>query len=246
MVLSIAVVCEAPADQRTGCDLADRVVCEKVGWIDEDMLDDERQWRGLEHQDTCLFWTTAKRLAKTSMIPIEGFGGEPAAPDAHAARKALWLLHASPHPPDAILFLRDDDGDPRRREGLQQAREHSKFDTPIVIGVAHPKRECWVLAGFDPQDDEESNRLATLKSELGFDPRQKAERLTAALDTAKKSAKRVLSALVGGDRQREADCWKATDLTILTTRGQQTGLADYLDEVRTRIVPLLASRHRPS
>ena len=38
MILSIAVVCEGPADRRTGCDIADRVVCEEVRWIEEEIL----------------------------------------------------------------------------------------------------------------------------------------------------------------------------------------------------------------
>ena len=164
----------------------------------------------------------------------------------HTARKALLLLELSQEPPDAVILLRDEDGDPSRREGLQQARRRSKLKARIAIGVAAPMRECWILAGFDPQDDGENARLTELRSALGFDPRERAEKLAAAPVTAKRSAKRVLNALTGGDRQREADCWKITDLGTLTTRGRQTGLAEYFDEVRTRIVPLLASRCRPS
>ncbi len=242
VAVSIAVVCESSADLRTGCDLADRVVCEAIAWLEAHMLGCQREWRGLEPTDEYLRWAAVRGLARTSLIPIQGFGGKPAKPDAHAARKALWLLHASDRSPDAVLFLRDDDGDINRREGLDQARRYSKFDTPIVIGVAHPKRECWVLAGFDPQNDQERDRLAHLRSELGFDTREKAERLTAKQVSAKRSAKRVLNALTRGDPDREAECWQKTDLQLLATRGQNTGLAQYLDEVRIRMVPLFTWR----
>ena len=107
-----------------------------------------------------------------------------------------------------------------------------------MIGVAHTKRECWVLAGFEPRDDEESNRLAELGNELGFDPRKKAEKLTAREPSAKRSAKRVLNALTGGDQDREAQCWKKTDLSILERQGKNTGLADYLNDLKQRLVPL--------
>ena len=38
MTLSFAVVCEAPADQQTGCGLADRVFLAEVAWLEEEML----------------------------------------------------------------------------------------------------------------------------------------------------------------------------------------------------------------
>ena len=246
MAVSIAVVCEASADRRTGCDLADRVVCVEVAWLETDMLGHQRKWRGLEPTDEYLRWGTVKGLARTSLIPIQGFGGEPAEPDAHAARKALWLLHASDFPPDAVVFLRDDDGDPNRWKGLDQARRFSSFSTPIVVGVPHSNRECWVLAGFDPQNGQERDRLAHLRSELGFDTREKAERLTATRESAKRSAKRVLNALTGGDPVREAACWQKTDLHLLANRGQNTGLGEYLDEVRIHMVPLFTRRAPPS
>lgn len=245
MVLSIAVVCEGPTDRRTGCELADRVVCEAVDWLEEDTLEYQRAWRGLkpsDPSDECLLWKRVKRLARPGLIPMQGFGGEPAKPDAHAARKFLWLLHASDHPPDAVVFLRDDDGDENHRKGLEQARRHSKFDTPIVIGVAHTKRECWVLAGFDPQTGQEEKRLDELKKELGFDPCRQAERLNGKKETPERNAKRVLKALTGGDPNREAECWQTTDLETLQTRGKGCGLADYLEEVRDRLTPLFGGR----
>jgi len=179
-----------------------------------------------------------KRLAKPNLIPLDGFGGEKVAPDAHAAQKALWLLRASADLPDAVVMLRDDDGDVRRKEGLEQARRHAKLDVPIMLGVAHLKREAWVLAGFEPQNDDEGARLKRHRKELGFDPREKADQLTAGPDDAKRSARRVLKALTDGNLNRERDCWRETDLDVLERRGQGTGLAAYLEEVRTHLTPL--------
>ncbi len=61
MSLSLAIACETPADQRTGCDLADRVVCEAIGWIEPEHLDHLRGWRGLSTSEPCLFWRDVKR-----------------------------------------------------------------------------------------------------------------------------------------------------------------------------------------
>jgi hypothetical protein len=153
---------------------------------------------------------------------------------------ALWLLHAAEHRPDAVVLLRDDDGQTERRKGLEQARDTSKMGVPIVIGLAHLKRECWVLAGFEPQNEEERRRLEHLSAQLGFDPRSAADRLTARRPpSALRNPKHVLDNLTGGDRDREADCWGKTGLNLLRDRGQGTGLADYLDEVLKCLAPLI-------
>jgi hypothetical protein len=114
---------------------------------------------------------------------------------------------------------------------------------PIVIGLAHPKRECWVLAGFEPQDDQESRCLSSVCEQLGFDPRHHAERLTHRGSGELRSAKRVLAELTGGDWQRESECWRTADLEVLAARGSGTGLAEYLAEVRRELLPLFT---RPS
>ena len=57
--------------------------------------------------------------------------------------------------------------------------------------------------------------LAEIRQELGFDPRERAEQLTAIHDHDKRSAKRVLRHLVQGDPDREAACWKETSLQLL-------------------------------
>jgi len=244
--ISIAIVCEGSSDQRTGSCLADRVCCAEIDWLEEEILPHVRAWRGLDPKNAYLEWTAAARLSRTKRIPIGGFSGGPAAPDAHAARKALWLLHDSEHPPDAIVLLRDSDGDPHRRRGLEQARRSTSFRTPIVIGVADRNRECWVLAGFEPLDETEKNRLTEIEQEIGFDPRVVAHRLTGSRRSPKKDAKRVLAQLTGGDRDREAECCTGTDLSILEERGEKTGLVDYLAEIRTKLVPSVSASRRPS
>ncbi len=243
MAVSIAVVCEAAADARTGCELADRVLCEESEWVELEMLGTLRQWRGIQSSNRYLLWREVPELAAKRRIRVHGhFQNEPGAPDAHAALKALLLLHSSDVPPDAFILLRDDDGESARKKGLDQARSRFSNSKRVVIGLATTKRECWVLAGFDPRDASEEETLAEVRREIGYDPREKSEQLTAKRDADKLSAKRVLVALCGVDLQREAECWQTAALATLKSRGERNGLKEYLQEVQQVIYPIIGIR----
>ncbi len=238
-VVSIAVVCEADADRRIACGLADRVICAQVDWISAEVLDSYRVFRGWELSEPYLEWRKVRSLAAQAGIRAHGhFRGEPGAPDASAARRALLLLLVSSPPPDAVLLIRDSDGDEDRRRGLKQARGERAWQFAIAIGVAHTKRECWVLNGFEPSDDQERKLLAEEQRKLGLDPCSASDRLTAKHDSDKLSAKRIFRVLTEGDKAREEPCWVRSDLTMLRDRGRSTGLAEYLSELQDRIVPL--------
>jgi hypothetical protein len=236
---SIAIVCEADADRRTACVLCDRVLCETVGWIGPETIEFFRSYQGRRHQDSCLKWTSMKRMARERHIVAHGFSrGRPREPDAAMAEQALKLLATLDPPPDAVILTRDADKLSRRREGFEQARNAQSWCFAVVIGIADPKRECWILAGYEPRDDAERAHLERVRKELGFDPRSRAEKLDASEDGAKRDAKRVLHALTGGDQEREEACTKDSPLTVLKQRGAATGLMDYLREVEERLVPL--------
>lgn len=240
---SLAVVCEAAGDLRISADLADRVLTEEVDWIDPGDLDLHRRWRGLEEADGHLEWHWVGHLAKQKGLRAHGhFQGEPGALDAQMARKALLLLQGSSRVPDAVLLIRDSDGLMERRRGLEQARDSSPWTFPVVLGVAHTKRECWVLAGFEAQTEAEEKALADLRRKLGFDPRLKAEDLSAAEAGALRNAKRVLEHLLQGNPKREQVCWMECGLETLHERGRLSGLSHFLDEVRAQLVPLFSGR----
>lgn len=236
---SIVVICEGPADRRTVCEIADRVLSQSVDWMPPEALDGFREWRGLTKSEPFLAWKKVHALADEANIRIHGhFGGEPGAPDAAVARRALKLLRMKAERGiDAVLLLRDSDNDIRRREGLKQARSETSDLGPIIIGFAHSKRECWVLAGFNATDEDERARLETLRQELGFDPCLQAERLTATQPGAKHDAKRVLG-ILAEDVQRETQCSMEAQLEQLEARGSRTGLAEFIRELRERLVPL--------
>ena len=162
------------------------------------------------------------------------------------AERALRLLATVESPPSAVILTRDMDRESQRREGFEQARSaEGGWPFEVVIGVADTKRECWILAGYEPRDDAEQKLLARECQELGFDPRSGAEQLTASEKGARRDAKRVLDALTRGDQAREEACIEDTPLTVLEQRGAMTGLAAYLLEIGERLVPIFEPTARP-
>jgi hypothetical protein len=240
MSLQFAVVHEAPADFETATELADRVLVESVAWMEEHLLSYQRTWIG-DWSGVPLTWKRIRSLALNAGFSMIGhFDEEPGKPDARAARRAILYLESTVPNLAGVLLIRDQDDQPERREGLEQARRGDGFGFPVVVGLAVVERESWVISGFDPQDEAEESLLATERQALGFDPRMRGEELTACKnDNAPRSPKRVLRVLCGGDRDRECRCWRETLLEILRNRGANNGLGAFLDEVRSELAVLI-------
>jgi hypothetical protein len=224
--LRFAVVFEAPADFPTATELADRVLVESIEWLDEDQLEYQRAWVR-ELGGTPLTWTQVKKMALDAGIAAIGFfGGDPAEPDARAARRAILYLRYALPDLAGVMLIRDQDDQPGRRAGLEQARRQETGRLPVVVGLAIVERESWVISGFDPRDDDETSRLETERKKLGFDPRMRSHELTACKDdNAKRSPRRVLRELCGSDADRERCCWRETLLATLHDRGAENGLS---------------------
>lgn len=248
MPFAFTVVCEAAADFRTATRLVERIVLEQVNWVNNHLLQTCPLWRGVDETQPYVLWKEVPKLAGEASIKIHGhFDGRPGEPDAKTALRVLRLLKKlkiAGRPLDGVLLIRDDDRDTHHRAGLEQGRDaEPELKERVVIGLAHCKRECWVLAGFDPIGREEEERLAAVRVELGFDPRDGAHELTAKHDTDKRSAKRMLGLLTRDDIDREKSCWEDIALSTLRERGGETGLTDFFDEVISRLIPLFV--HRP-
>jgi len=113
----------------------------------------------------------------------------------------------------------------------------------VAIAAPNPKREAWILHGYEPQNDKEKTQLDEERTRLGFDPVINPERLRGdrrrGADQEDRDIKLVVERLTGGDYKRERQCLKITPMAVLRERGQVTGLADYLGNVETRLLPLL-------
>jgi hypothetical protein len=233
------VVCEARADRDTACGLADRVLLEEVSWLAPETLDSCRHWRGSRSNTPYLRWgSVPEEFRRSGLVIFGGFKDGPGKQDAFNARRALLLLSKAERRPDAVLLVRDGDAQ-RDREGLEQARDYSPWPFEVIIGLAEPKRECWVLAGFDPRNEDEAELLEAERERLSFHPVRDAHQLTAREHGAKKDAKVALDALTQGNLDRERACLEETPLAVLEERGSKTGLTAYLKEVRERLVPVL-------
>lgn len=241
----LGVVCEARSDRDTACALADRVLVDAIDWLDEALLDTQRSWRGLTPGEPFLRWASVK--AEATRAGLRGlfghFGNKPAEPDALMARRALLLFVGAEPRPQAVMLIRDSDADERRRIGLEQARDEKSWPFEVVIGVAEPKRECWVLAGFDAKESEE-DALRQEEQRLSFHPVREAHRLTAREHGAKNDAKKALDALTSGRLEREEECLRATSLEVLRERGRNVGLTSFLSEVHERLVPMMDAPRR--
>jgi hypothetical protein len=241
MSVRFAVVYEAEADFRIATELADRVLVDAIEWLDEDLLDSQREWFAQTGGGEPFTWKGVKQLALSAGIRAHGhFDGQPGLPDAAAARRAILFLLDTIPGLNAIVLIRDQDDEPERLGGLEQARNQDHSGIAIIVGLAIVERECWVISGFEPDDEAESSRLKTERMTLGFDPRSGSHQLTACKDdNAVRSPKRVLRQLAQNERHRERRCWIDAPLAVLQERGGQNGLAAYLGEIRERLAALI-------
>lgn len=246
--MKLVIFCEAEADFRTAAGLVDRVLRDEAPrWV-TDLMDQlpegVREWvndgHGRAFFDVHRLSAYVKQL--DVRVPFGHFDGKPGAPDAMMARTIFWLVRRlGMGERDAVLIIRDmDDQGDARRTGLMQARNEASQWAPfeIILGCADPMREAWVLAGFEPESDDERARLEALRKDLGFNPCEEAHELGAKDEQAKRSAKRVLRVLTGDDREREARCWTEAPLDRLRDRGEKSGLRAFVVDLKERLVPL--------
>ncbi len=234
-----AVISEARSDLQIARKLAERVLVEKIDWLEDGSLTALCHWQGYERDDDYLSWSGIERLAKRANLVIHGrYAG---AFDERRARLALLLLNSLGRRPDAVAFVRDTDNVAERVPSLERVRSQP-WPFVVILATPHTKRECWILNGFEPRDAAEVNALDRVHQVLGFDPRLAAERLTAKGIKGKKNAKIVLEKGLGVEprSEREDACWHETDLDLLRKRGDETLLAAYLQEVADLLVPILA------
>ncbi len=240
------VVCEARADRDVATELADRVIAEQLDWAGN-ILDSLRQWCGLEVGSEFTLWKTVKRLAVELGVRVHGkFGRGHQGGGEVEARKVLGVIAKEfSESTSAAILVRDTDGDVARCEGFQRAQRDDRWPCSVVLALPHPELEAWVLNGFEPYSPQEEANLVAERILLGFDPCEQAHDLNpgATNDShgvpIKRSTKRIIDVLTGGDAARKGSCWTETSLDHLRERGASTGLAAYLIEVEKRLVPLV-------
>jgi hypothetical protein len=257
----IGIVAEDVPDARTVRLLTDRVICESnpPDWITDDTIDHFRSYCGVEDSTPFLKWTRVEKGERGGVfLPIRSKRFRLSSTESLRAYRALIEFATLPAQKrvDAVMLSRDADAEPERQQSLEEARQalnllpmgtNERFR--VIIAFANTKRECWHICGFEPTEHEQS-RLEELQSGadgLGFDPRSQSQQLSAssAPENFKRSAKRVLDHLTGGNQQRELECLQ-TPLDVLEERGEHNGLQAFLREIRTILLPMfggLADSH---
>jgi hypothetical protein len=258
MSFRIGVVAEADADLRTVSTLIDRKICESdpPDWITAENISDYRSYHGIDDTEVRLKWTVAERLRDKVFLPITAKKSLTRG-EALTAFRALMLFATLPSHQrvDAVILSRDTDDQRERRDALLQARKALNLAPDgtnngfrVVLAVAHTKRECWHICGFQPSDAEQIRvtQLCTGEDALGFNPLTDSHELTASHDEThdKRSAKRVLNALTETNARREAQCLEAP-FPLLLERGQHNGLAEFLKEIDAILLPMFGGRSVP-
>lgn len=249
---AIFLLAEARADAETVTCIADRLILQHAPSEEEResgqhsvWLKARREWRGLEPESGYSKVASIQKLAKDHQIRVLGGRGM----DRDMFRKAMLVAEkVRGENPRWMVVSRDLDTDhPNERlASLEQMRaEYGEKGWVIVLAVAKPFREAWVLHGFIPSTREEESALKDERAKLGFDPTLSPERLTAQSETAKQNAKRVLNALLTAAknrRDRELACLEQTPLVTLREKAEKTngsGLSGFCTDFERVLLPAL-------
>ena len=256
-MIEFVVIVESSADARTATKLADRLLVEKIDWLEPEMLQHLFQWSGLEAGTDNSCWKNINQIIDNFQ---QSLGFRPPRylghrkdgvlkADGAAAIKILNLVRfiQKTRQIKAVLPIRDLDNQPQRREGIEQARSEHINRQPkleIIIGTADRMREAWVLNGFIPFNQQEKQIFQEIMTELTFNPCEESHKLRSNSwkePDRLRNPKVVVEQLTGGKMEREQQCWEDTPLEYLRKNGVYTGLTAYIDEIEERLIPIIGS-----
>jgi hypothetical protein len=119
-----------------------------------------------------------------------------------------------------VVLLRDTDNR-HDRLALQTAMKEALQDDTVVVGVAHPKIEAWLLVAYQPRNDDEKGKLKKQQELLNFDPCTQPNHLNDK-QGGPRDAKTVVAAL-GGHHRCAEDLECAEWHTITERDGKNDG-----------------------
>ncbi|MBE9187993.1 hypothetical protein IQ270_25960 [Microcoleus sp. LEGE 07076] len=253
-MIEFVVIVESSADARTATKLADRILVQKIDWLEPEMLQHLYQWSGLEAETDNSCWKNiddiTKRLADKFKFPTIRSNGKFKS-DGQSANKIIKLIsfiqYKQKREIKAVIFMRDLDNQPERKKHIDQVRSEHINQQPklaIIIGTANKMREAWVLNGFIPFNREEEQLLQEITTQLTFNPCNESHKLRSNSLTEPdrmRNPKAVVEKLTGGQMEREQQCWEETNLEHLREKGVQTGLTAYINEIEERLIPIIGS-----
>lgn len=247
--LQLAVAGEDEAHHCAVTTLTDRLLSVEIEWLDG-ILESGRTWRSASSTRQWFPLGRARKDASKEAfgpyaLPKGHFSSVPGSPDARLARAQLqlfWKLSRdSERRLDVVFIARDLDGRLERLAGLRQAVTEYAWPFLVLLAWFQPEAEAWYIAGHVPRTDDEREAHAEQRRLLGFCPIQQPHRLNSTDDDSVKDAKRVWAALNHDGPEGNLRSLQ-TDLEILRKNGADAGLADFLDQVLAKLVPLFNAR----
>lgn len=244
----IMVVGEGITDFEAVSELIDQALMARIEYIEPATISAFRTFVGLSHFEPFeRLRTSPGERRQDYRRAVRKAWGEPISHPVElviATKLQEILSHYSDRKqePPYLIFVKDTDADEECRNALRNLR--ARYDTEsLVIGYQHTELECWLIAAFEPTDDDEKQRLRDMDAgELpgcGFNPCLRSHDLTATKadhDEIKLSPKRVLRYLTSGDRSRAIGGLHRDNHATLTQRGEHNGLADFLKDIRERLI----------
>lgn len=152
------------------------------------------------------------------------------------------------HKPSVILLMQDTDGSPQKlmrlRATVDELMQYGSH-IPVIFVTPHQEVEAWVIAGLNP-DSSEAKRMEELS--LSFIPTHEPHRLVSDKNSPH-DCKKVLNKIINngniskplnGVVLQRTLVRSYSDLNVLATRGKETMLPEFLQEIEDKIYPLLA------
>jgi len=247
--MNIGLVLEGPTDFRVITAYLDRLLVTEIDWIEKDNLPDYRQWTGCDDSHSYLSWKGVRDLHLKHLGRFQnrqwGYLDRPETDTWSGqfitALKALAVLkHLSQ--PEFFVLVWDTDGEKNRFKDLDSARSifqrRFKLSEKVLVGLPHHKIEAWILAGFEPQNETETQQLETERQRLHFCPVEKPHLLNAKEESGLRSAKRLVTALIASPTREEQCLWES-HLTLENSliQGENSGRQSFLQEIQTLLLP---------
>jgi len=179
--MEFILVAEGPSDVDISKDFVDRVLhAEPPDWLRMGELEGLRTWSGLQPDEEYTRWRNVGDLYDEMPRMPDYLGherrGQSNNYDYAAARRVMLIADRFAtngyRQIRGVVLIRDTDNQKEERtQSLENARrDHDTDDYEVVIGIACPKIEAWILNGFEPQSEEESERLREERQKLPVDP----------------------------------------------------------------------------
>lgn len=247
----IVIVGEGITDFEAASVLIDQSLLRHVEYIEDETITAYRTYLGMSPVDSFVRWHTSpqERRQDTRRIVRRQWGTPITHPVELVVATKVFEIEgyfsdrgeSQPY----LVLVKDTDADEECRDALVALRERYA-EEEIVIGIEHTELECWLVSAFVPQDDDERQRLRDMDGgELpgcGFNPCLRSHDLTATKadhDGIKLSPKRVLRYLTAGHRPRVMRDLHRDNHGTLVARGEHNGLADFLGDIRTRLIRVM-------